>query len=111
MTEPEIWGELGPAMRELNPMQQDFVRALVATKPGWGAVTRAARKAGYGKNSKAATLSKHAYHMSRDERIIAAVAEESKKVLRLGHAEAFLRCSTSCGHRTIVTTCGGSPHF
>jgi hypothetical protein len=88
MTEPEIWGELGPAMRELNSMQQDFVRALVATKPGWGAVTRAAREAGYGKNSKAATLSKHAYHMSRDERIIAAVAEESKKVLRLGHAEA-----------------------
>ncbi|MGB6536054.1 MAG: hypothetical protein WBF58_08840 [Xanthobacteraceae bacterium] len=92
MTEPadesETWGQLGPAMRELNERQRAFVRFLVTEKPGYGALTRAYRKAGYGKNSKAATLSKEAHHLSRDLRIIEAIAEESKKVIRVGHPEA-----------------------
>jgi phage terminase small subunit len=87
-TQNEIWGELGPAMKVLNERQRAFVRYLVTEKPGYGALTRAYRKAGYGKNSKAATLAKEAHHMSRDERIIAAIAEECRKVIRLGHPEA-----------------------
>ena len=84
----QTWGELGPAMRALGSRQQAFVRAFILEKPGYGAITRAYRKACYGKTSKAATLSKEAHHLSRDERIIAAVAEELKKFLRLGHGEA-----------------------
>jgi hypothetical protein len=58
-------------------------------KPGYGALVNAYRKAGYGRtDSKRSTLSKDAHHLSRDPRIIEAVAEESKKVLRLGHPEA-----------------------
>ena len=39
------------------------------------------------KSGKASTLSKEAHRLSRDERVIAAIAEESKKVLRIGHPE------------------------
>jgi len=85
--EPEAWGELGPAMRELTELQRNFVRALL-TETGHGAITRAARKAGYGRNSKAATLSKHAHYLSRDQKVIAAISEEAKKVIRVGHPEA-----------------------
>jgi hypothetical protein len=89
--QPETWGELGPAMRALSLMQRDFVRHLVTGKPGYGALTAAARKAGYGKNSKATTLQKHAHDLSRNPRIIAAIAEEAKKVVRgVGHAEAVV---------------------
>ena len=88
IAKPETWGELGPAMKVLNERQREFVRHLVTGKPGYGALTRAYKRAGYGKNSKAATLSKEAHHMSRDERVIAAIAEESKKVIRVAHPEA-----------------------
>jgi hypothetical protein len=84
----ENWAELGPAMKALNERQREFVRHLVTEKPGYGALTRAYRKAGCGRNSRAATLSKEAHHMSRDERIIAAIAEESRKVIRVGHPAA-----------------------
>lgn len=85
----QTWGELGPAMKKLNQRQRDFVRALLLEKPGYGALVNAYRKAGYGRpDSKRPTLSKDAHHLSRDPRIIEAVAEESKKVLRLGHPEA-----------------------
>ena len=87
IAKPEVWGELGAAMKALNERQRAFVRHLVTGKPGYAALTRAYKLAGYGKNSKAATLSKDAHHMSRDERVIAAIAEESKKVMRLGHPE------------------------
>ena len=73
IAKPETWGELGPAMKVLNERQREFVRHLVTGKPGYGALTRAYKRVGYGKNSKAATLSKEAHHMSRDERVIAAV--------------------------------------
>jgi hypothetical protein len=89
MTNAETWGELGPAMKKLNQRQQDFVRALVLEKPGYGALVNAYRKAGYGRtDSKRSTLSKDAHHLSRDSRIIEAVAEQSKKVLRLGQSAA-----------------------
>ena len=88
LTSPETWGELGAAMKALNERQRAFVRHLVTGKPGYGCLTRAYKLAGYGKNSKAATLSKEAHHLSRDERIISAIAEESRKVIRVGHPEA-----------------------
>jgi hypothetical protein len=87
--EQETWGELGPAMKKLNERQRDFVRAFVLEKPGYGALVKSYRKAGFGHpNSKGSTLSKDAHHLSRDPRIIEAVAEEAKKVLRLGHPQA-----------------------
>ena len=85
----EDWGELGPAMRALpNERWRNFVRYYVAdTKHG--AITRAARKAGWGRpNTKPSSLSKQAHDLSRDERVIAAVAEESRRMLRVGHPEA-----------------------
>lgn len=86
---PENFGELGPAMRSLSEMQRDFVRHLVTGKPGWGALTRAARLAGYCKESKASTLSKYAHELSRNPKIIAAITEEAKKIIRgVGYAEA-----------------------
>jgi phage terminase small subunit len=90
MSAPEkTWGELGPAMRELSAQQQDFVRALLMQKPGYGAPTRAARQAGYGRGSKPSTLSKMAHQMTRNPRIVAAIAEEAKKIVRgIGHADA-----------------------
>jgi hypothetical protein len=84
----EDWGQLGPAMRALpNDRWRDFVRALV-TQAGHGALTNAARAAGFGKNSKGATLAKFAHNLSRDDRTIAAIAEESRKIVRVGHPEA-----------------------
>jgi hypothetical protein len=83
------WGQLGDAMRALpNDQWRAYVYHLVTQKPGHGALTRACRAAGFGKNSNPTNLAKLAWRMSRDERLIAAVAEESKKVIRLGHPEA-----------------------
>src|SRR6185437_8736629 len=77
----ETWGQLGPAMQALNERHRAFVRDLVTGKPGHGALTRAYRVAGY-KSSNASTLSKEAHKLSRDPRIIEAIAEEAKKVIR-----------------------------
>ncbi len=86
---PKDWGQLGLAMQALpNNQWRDMVYHLVNQKPGHGALTRACRAAGFGKNSNPTNLAKLAWRMSRDERLIAAVAEESKKVIRLGHPEA-----------------------
>jgi hypothetical protein len=86
----EDFGQLGPAMKALpNDKCRAFVRALVTDTKGYGAITRAARAAGFGKeNTKPSSLSKQAHDLSRDERIIAAVAEESRKVIRVGHPKA-----------------------
>jgi phage terminase small subunit len=85
----EGWGQLGEAMRALTERQRAFVRALLTERPGHGALTPAARRAEYGRNSKPATLSKHAHDLSRSPKIIAAINEEAKKVIRgVGHAEA-----------------------
>jgi hypothetical protein len=84
----ETFGELGPAMRALpNERWRAFVRALVTGKAGYGALVRAYRASGFN-CTKASTQSKEAHSMSRDERVIAAIAEESRKVIRVGHPEA-----------------------
>jgi hypothetical protein len=81
---------MGEAMRALpSDRWRAFVRHLVSDTRGYGAVTRAARAAGFGKtNTKPSTLSKQAHQLSRDNRVIAAVAEETRKVIRVGHPEA-----------------------
>ncbi len=103
----ENWGELGPAMQALNEKQRDFVRYLVTEPATRGYLTRAYKKAGYGKNSKAGsdphTLSKDAHRLSRDERIIAAIAEESRKVIRVGHPEAVAALFEVMRERTTGT--------
>jgi phage terminase small subunit len=90
ITELEDFGWLGPAMQQLTELQRAFVRSLVTQRPGYGALTRAARAAGYCKDAKGnpANLCKHAHDLSRNERVIAAIAEESKKVTRIAHPEA-----------------------
>ena len=76
------WGELGPAMRALP---SDRWRAFVEHLVLQGSQADAARKAGFGSSrSRALTMAKIGYRLARDERIMAAVAEESRKVLRLG---------------------------
>lgn len=83
------WGELGEHMRALpNDQWRSFVDHLVTQKPGHGALTRACRASGFGKKSTPTNLAKLAWRMSRDDRFIAAVAEQSRKVLRIGHPEA-----------------------
>jgi hypothetical protein len=83
------FGQLGPAMQALpNAKWRAYVYHLITQKSGHGALTRAARAAGFGKNSTPTNLAKLAWRLSREERVIAAVAEESKKVIRLGHPEA-----------------------
>lgn len=86
---PETFGQLGPCMRALpNDRWREFVRHLVTGKPGHGAVTRAFRAAGLGGRSSRLNQARDAYKLSHDERIIAAVTEESRKVLRVAHPEA-----------------------
>jgi hypothetical protein len=84
---PEQWGELGPAMRALpNDRWRAFVHHLVTGKPGHGCLTRAYAAAGFSGTRK--TLTSQAHRMTRDERVIAAIAEEARKVIRIGHPEA-----------------------
>jgi hypothetical protein len=85
----EIWGELGPAMRKLpNDKWRAFVVAYVTGKPGLGAITRAAKLAGFGRNGTSVHLRKQAWMLAHDDRMIAAIAETAKKVIRAGAPEA-----------------------
>jgi len=82
------WGQLGPAMRALpNDRWRDFVYHLV-NNPGYGAQSRAARLAGFGESSTPTVVAKIAHRLAHDERMIAAIAEESKKIVRAGSPEA-----------------------
>jgi hypothetical protein len=86
----EDWGTMGDAMRSLpNDQVRAFVRAYVVHPPGQGALLNSYIAAGYGKpDSKRETLSKNAWHLAHDPRVVAAVREEAVKVLRLSHPEA-----------------------
>jgi phage terminase small subunit len=77
----------GPAMMALsNDRQRNFVIALVTGEPGHGCLTRAYLAAGYEpSNRKNAGKAAH-----RDERVIAAIAEEARKTVRVHHPEAVL---------------------
>ena len=83
----KTWGELGPAMRALpNDRWRLFVMNLVTGKQGQGAQVNAYRAAGYGGTQKTQIVQAH--RLSRDERVIAAIAEECRKLIRVGHPEA-----------------------
>jgi hypothetical protein len=85
----EDWGQLGPAMRALpNDSWRQFAHELVTGKPGHGRYARAARAAGFGKQSTTTNIAKLAWKVAHDDRMIAAIAEESRKYLRGGHPEA-----------------------
>ena len=85
------WGELGPAMRALpNARWRAFVEFYVlGTAKGGPNASAAARAAGFGKpNSTALRMAHLAWKLMRDDRTIAAIAEESRKLLRSGAPEA-----------------------
>jgi hypothetical protein len=86
--QPQTWGELGPAMRALP---NDKWRAVVwryVLNPGHGAATRAYRAAGFGRNSTKLNQAKEAYRLIHDERVIAAITEVTRQVLRTAQPEA-----------------------
>lgn len=83
------WGHLGQAMKALpNDAWREFVYQYLMQPAGYGALSAAARLAGFGKNSTPENLAKIAWRMSRDERMIAAIAEESQKIIRVAGPEA-----------------------
>ncbi|MCA1474768.1 hypothetical protein [Bradyrhizobium sp. NBAIM08] len=83
------WGQLGPAMRALpNDQWRAFCHELITGKPGHGRYARAARAAGFGKDSTTTNVAKIAWKIAHDDRMIAAIAEESRKYLRGSHPEA-----------------------
>jgi hypothetical protein len=86
----EDWGELGPAMRALpNNRYRAFVEFYLLEKPGYGAQTNAARRAGFGHaRTTPLNMARIASRLMRDDRTIAAIAEESRKMLRGGAPEA-----------------------
>jgi hypothetical protein len=85
----EDWGQLGPAMRALpNDQWRAFCYELVTGPGGHGKYAAAARTAGFGKDSKPSTLGKQAWQLAHDDRMIAAIAEMSRKYLRGAHPEA-----------------------
>jgi phage terminase small subunit len=81
--------DYGPAMMRLNERQRNFVVALLTGKPGHGCFTRAYIAAGYQTASRS-LAGKAAYNLSRDEKVLAAISEESKKLIRVHYPEASL---------------------
>ena len=83
------WGELSAELKALpNDAWRTFALELVTGPPGHGRYARAARAAGLGKDSTPANLAKLAWKIAHDDRMILAVAAESRKYLRAGHPEA-----------------------
>jgi phage terminase small subunit len=84
------WGQLGPAMKALpNNRYRAFVEFYLLENPVKGAQTNAARRAGFGTGrSLPITMAKIASRLMRDDRIVAAIAEETRKLVRAGAPEA-----------------------
>jgi len=88
------WGQLSPEMRALpNDAWRTFCLWLVQNPAGrggtsYGRYADAARAAGFGQNSNAANLGKLAWKMAHDDRMIAALAVETRRVLRAAYPEA-----------------------
>jgi hypothetical protein len=81
----EIWGEMGPAMRALpNAAWRTFVFEFVSNpNPNTGGGKAAAYcAAGFGLGSDATQQAKDAWKLAHDDRIIAAISEEARKVGR-----------------------------
>jgi hypothetical protein len=86
----EMWGELGPCMRALPSNRwRAFVECLLLEPPGHGAQTNAARRAGFGHaRTSPLNMAKIASRSMRDDRIVAAIGEECRKLLRGGAPDA-----------------------
>jgi hypothetical protein len=86
----EDWGRHGPAMMALpNDQWRAFAEAYATKRPGHGALTAAARETGFGTGSTTPTImAKIAWRLSSDDRMIAAIAELSRKIIRVGSTEA-----------------------
>jgi hypothetical protein len=92
----EDLGQPGPAMRALpNDRWRLFVETYLwetfhnGNKDNYGAQAAAARKAGFGTpRSKPITLAHIGWRLLKDDRMVAAVAEESRKLLRAGAPQA-----------------------
>jgi hypothetical protein len=92
----EEWGELGPAMRGLpNNRWRAYVEFYLletytnSNKDNYGAQAAAARQAGFGTAKTTPRSMAHiAWRLMRDERMIAAVAEETRKYVRALAPEA-----------------------
>jgi phage terminase small subunit len=83
------WGEYGPCMRALTGRQRAFVEFLLVEPPTHGAQTRAARRAGYGTGrTTPSIMAKISSRLVRDEKVLAALNEEARKLLRSGGVEA-----------------------
>jgi hypothetical protein len=84
----ETWGELGAAMKALpNDQWRDFVYHYVRQPPRKGALVAAYRLAGLGKGGTPANQVKAAWLLAHDQRTIAAISEESRKILHTAYPE------------------------
>jgi hypothetical protein len=105
----EPWAQLGPCMQALpNDKWRDFVRYRVLD-PGHGGLVRSYIRAGFGARSRPtasrANLRKDAHKLSRDQRILDAIGEESRKLIRAGHPEAvaaLFQVIRDVGHKDRV---------
>lgn len=86
-TDADVLEEFGPAMRALSPRRREFVRALIE-KPRCS-LEEAAKIAGFGGESAARggkkgghVLRQIGWRLSHDEKIIAAIYEESSRDVR-----------------------------
>jgi hypothetical protein len=86
----DAWPLLGEAMNALpNNKWRNFVEFLLLETPGYGSQTNAARRAGFGRrNTSPLNMARISSRLMADPRIQAAVAEESRKMLRSGAPEA-----------------------
>jgi hypothetical protein len=76
-------------MRALTARRRAFVEFLILEPPTVGAQTRAARRAGYSTGrTTPAIMAKSSSRLVRDEKILAALNEEARKLLRAGGLEA-----------------------
>jgi hypothetical protein len=94
----------GPAMRALrNDRWRNFVLALVYGDQKYGRHTRAYRAAGFAGNAR--TERRHALWLTRHELIIAAIAEESRKMVHAHYpaaVEALMKLVQDPTHRGHV---------
>jgi len=96
------WGELGPAMKAINEQQQEFVYLYVSAPPRRGSLVEAYRQAGYGEGSTPANQAKGAWRLAHDERVAAAIHEETRKIIRGAYpvaAHAWINLLHSPDHR------------
>jgi hypothetical protein len=96
------WGELSAAMKALNEQQQEFVYLYVSAPPRRGSLVEAYRQAGYGEGSTPANQAKGAWRLRNDERVAAAIHEETRKIIRGAYpvaAQAWINLLHSPDHR------------